>query len=97
VTTASISGRPGSRTRLRLATMMTPFVTATPNSAMKAAPMGVAWAVRQAHQAASSKQRLRELLGTLRIMESTLYASSVHLVVICQDSCGSLFGWRHRS
>ena len=34
-TTASMSGRPESRSRLRFATMMTPFITATPNRAMK--------------------------------------------------------------
>ena len=38
VSTASNSGTPCSRMRLRFATMMTPFMTATPNSAMKPTP-----------------------------------------------------------
>ena len=38
ISTASESGTPCSRTRLRFATMMTPFITATPNSAMKPTP-----------------------------------------------------------
>ena len=36
--TASASAAPLSRARLRFATMMTPFITATPNSAMKPTP-----------------------------------------------------------